>query len=76
MLQMVSQQWNPSNGHLKPNHDITVIMPARRCIFDAFAHLGGPQCYLNYYGLQLYFEARQNPQWVQDNDPNAEWFVG
>lgn len=55
---------------------LPVLCQQEDAFFDAFAHLGGPQCYLNYYGLQLYFEARQNPQWVLDNDPNAEWFVG
>ncbi|OEF26825.1 hypothetical protein [Vibrio rumoiensis] len=42
--------------------------------FDEFAHLGGPQCYMNYYGLQLYFEARQNLAWIAENDPNIEWW--
>lgn len=42
--------------------------------FDEFAHLGGPQCYMNYYGLQLYFEARQNPVWVAEYDPNLSWW--
>ncbi|USD59491.1 hypothetical protein J4N45_13305 [Vibrio sp. SCSIO 43140] len=42
--------------------------------FDDFEHLGGPAAFSSYNGLQLYLEAREDPNWIASNDPNkAAW---
>ena len=42
--------------------------------FDYFEHLGGPAAFMSYNGLQLYLEARQNPEWVETSDPNKQYW--
>ncbi|WP_394247452.1 hypothetical protein [Vibrio profundi] len=42
--------------------------------FNYFEHLGGPAAYLSYNGLQLYLEARENPEWVEKKDPNKQYW--
>ncbi|MFV0576458.1 MAG: hypothetical protein ACK5NC_13745 [Vibrio sp.] len=63
-------QWALNHGIF----DLPKLCEQEDAFFDEFAHLGGPQCYMNYYGLQLYFEARQNADWVEVNDPNKAAF--
>ncbi|WP_105901667.1 hypothetical protein [Vibrio gangliei] len=65
-----SIQWALNNDIL----DLPTLCQQEDVFFDEFAHLGGPQCYMNYYGLQLYFEARQDAKWVEANDPNKAFF--
>jgi len=42
--------------------------------FDYFEHLGGPTAFMSYNGLQLYLEAREDPDWVEENDPNKQYW--
>lgn len=42
--------------------------------FDEFEHLGGPAAFASYNGLQLYLEARKDPDWVNQNDPNTKYW--
>ena len=42
--------------------------------FDYFEHLGGPAAFMSYNGLQLYVQARQNPEWVNKSDPNKQYW--
>lgn len=65
-----SIQWALNHGVV----DLPALCEQEDAFFDEFAHLGGPQCYMNYYGLQLYFEARQDVTWAEDNDPNKAFF--
>ncbi|MGF1698557.1 hypothetical protein L4C54_23230 [Vibrio lamellibrachiae] len=43
--------------------------------FDAFAHLGGAAAFASYNGLQLYLEAREDSNWIEENDPNKELWI-
>ncbi|PTQ09131.1 hypothetical protein CWO33_20715 [Vibrio splendidus] len=42
--------------------------------FDYFEHLGGPAAFMSYNGLQLYLESRQDPEWVEELDPNKQYW--
>ncbi|MFA0232320.1 hypothetical protein AB4491_25545, partial [Vibrio sp. 10N.261.45.A7] len=42
--------------------------------FDYFEYLGGPAAFMSYNGLQLYLEARQDPEWVEKSDPNKQYW--
>ena len=42
--------------------------------FDYFEHLGGPAAFMSYNGLQLYFESRQDSEWVERSDPNKQYW--
>ena len=43
--------------------------------FDYFEHLGGPAAFMSYNGLQLYLESREDPVWVENQDPNKDLWV-
>ncbi|MDR9831697.1 hypothetical protein RCJ22_39590 [Vibrio sp. FNV 38] len=53
-------------------HTLAVLCEHEDDYFDKFAHLGGTQAYMTYHGLQLYFEARQDPAWVEAHDTNRD----
>ncbi|OEF07301.1 hypothetical protein [Vibrio genomosp. F10] len=38
--------------------------------FDDFEHLGGVTAFASYNGLQLYLKAREDSEWIANNDPN------
>ena len=42
--------------------------------FDYFEHLGGPAAFMSYSGLQMYLESRQDPEWVENEDPNKQYW--
>ena len=42
--------------------------------FDDFEYLGGTAAFLSYNGLQLYLESRENSEWVEQHDPNKEYW--
>ncbi|RJX73689.1 hypothetical protein DZ860_05515 [Vibrio sinensis] len=61
-------QWAIEHGA----HSLKELCQLEDDYFDEFEHLGGTTAFLSYNGLQLYLNAREEPNWVEAHDPNKE----
>ncbi|CAM2916595.1 hypothetical protein [Vibrio rarus] len=52
--------------------NLAQLQQCEDAFFEQYEHLGGVVAFQLYHGLQLYLEARSNPNWCESHDPNHQ----
>ncbi len=74
---VTTKQFNVSSEHIdwamtRGIRNLAQLNDAEDAFFDDHAQYGGVAAFEFYHNLQLYLQARQDPEWAKQHDPNQE----